>query len=421
MTITVMLRRLAATTFLGLLVIAAGSCGALDVSDPTAIEDAELDNASGAELLRKATLRTLYEANGWAAYESGLMADEFTYALRPSSPAIPLLDRRDSEAYGRYTLWHTARTTADVALPKLRRYAVTNARFGEVLAARGYATLKLAEDYCPGFPLHDVADYAVSHTPPLSTEEVLERALADFDSAVVYAVDSARILNLARVFRGRTLLGLGRFAEAATAVQEVPTDFRQNADHSSDFSQRNWVALVALGRQSGVSNLEGGVGLDFVDSDDPRLRVKSWGIAWDGVTTMYYPVAYAAYTAPMPLASGIEARLIEAEAALHGAGQWREILNALRATVPGLAPLDDPGTDSARVDLLFRERAFWLFGTGHRLPDLRRLISHYGRGSETVFPTGAYWMGGGYGTATSLPFDPALEQPHVPAVTGCTG
>jgi hypothetical protein len=39
---------------------------------------------------------------------------------------------------------------------------------------------------------------------------------------------------------------------------------------------------------------------------------------------------------------------------------------------------------------MFRERAFWLFMTGHRLGDLRRLIRQYGRGAETVFPTGAY-------------------------------
>jgi len=52
-------------------------------------------------------------------------------------------------------------------------------------------------------------------------------------------------------------------------------------------------------------------------------------------------------------------------------------LNALRADVnnnaasPRGAP--DPGTQVGREDLLFRERAFWLFATGHRLGDLRRL------------------------------------------------
>jgi len=70
------------------------------------------------------------------------------------------------------------------------------------------------------------------------------------------------------------------------------------------------------------------------------------------------------------------------------------------------------------VDLHFRERAFWLFATGHRLGDLRRLVQQYGRSSENVFPTGAYWRGGVYGTGTSLPL-PNDESTASPGVTGC--
>ena len=55
-----------------------------------------------------------------------------------------------------------------------------------------------------------------------------------------------------------------------------------------------------------------------------------------------------------------------------------------------LAPLTDPGTQAARVDLLFRERAFWMFGTGHRLGDMRRLVRQYSRAADTIYPRGAY-------------------------------
>ena len=43
-----------------------------------------------------------------------------------------------------------------------------------------------------------------------------------------------------------------------------------------------------------------------------------------------------------------------------------------------------------REDLMFRERAFWMFATGHRVGDLRRLSRQYGRDPETVWPTGPY-------------------------------
>ena len=91
-------------------------------------------------------------------------------------------------------------------------------------------------------------------------------------------------------------------------------------------------------------------------------------------------------------------------------------LNAARATVTGLTPLTDPGTDAARVDQIFRERAFWMFSTGHRTGDLRRLIRQYGRAANSVFPTGGWHKGGNYGGDVTLPV-PQAEQnnPNLPA------
>jgi hypothetical protein len=125
--------------------------------------------------------------------------------------------------------------------------------------------------------------------------------------------------------------------------------------------------------------------------------------------------------APTPLATGIEARLIEAEAALQANNPtWLTILNTLRASAisPAMAPLTDPGSAAARVDLLFRERAFWLFGTGHRLGDLRRLIRQYGRQAETVFPTGVYRQGRLYGPEVTVGIIRSTESRN-PYYQGC--
>ena len=125
------------------------------------------------------------------------------------------------------------------------------------------------------------------------------------------------------------------------------------------------------------------------------------------------------------LTSGIEARLIEAEAALAIGGGWLAILNTLRAdvanlmapqiddyadavsvlTVATLADLVDPITPAARVDMLFQERAFWLFGTGHRLGDLRRLINQYSRTEASVYPSGDYHKGGLHGSDVAFPIE----------------
>jgi hypothetical protein len=90
----------------------------------------------------------------------------------------------------------------------------------------------------------------------------------------------------------------------------------------------------------------------------------------------------------------------------------------------GLPSLVDPGTDSGRVSLQFRERAFWLFGTSTRLGDLRRLIRQYGRDQSTVFPVGPYVNGNNPNLATPIPsygMDVTLTlPPKVPTSTSAT-
>ncbi len=442
-----MTRRLVRGT---VLLLVMGGCGALDVSDPTAIEQTDVGSAKGAELLRRDALGKLYVAVSNATIKTGLISDELTgrataFILRDA------LDRRNSEEYEQVTViegtssvygsWQAVRHAATLAIPVIKANGAegaAQAHAGEMFAVRGFATLAIAENVCAGVPLHDVVDFNPVYGLPASTAQVFERALADGDSAVGYAADSIGILNLARIGRGRALLGLGRFAEAGAAAQSVPTTYILNAEFSATFNpnQPNMLGMLSepdFEKSVSVSDREGTNGLDFVTADDPRVQTSS--ITEYGITATV-PAKYLNRAAPIVMASGIEARLIEAEAMLQAGNEpaWLAQLNTLRTNgtqtdgvwnpgtggVTGLAPLADPGTDQARVDLLFRERAFWLFGTNHRLGDLRRLIDHYGRQPETVFPTGSYHQGGNYGTATSIPFPAALETPHNPSVTGCT-
>jgi hypothetical protein len=79
---------------------------------------------------------------------------------------------------------------------------------------------------------------------------------------------------------------------------------------------------------------------------------------------------------------------------------------------------------------MFRERAFWLYGTGTRLGDLRRLVRQYGRNQNTVYSVGPYPFSGAtgipgplgaYGTDVSLTLPTAaggLSDPN-PNYKGC--
>jgi len=141
----------------------------------------------------------------------------------------------------------------------------------------------------------------------------------------------------------------------------------------------------------------------------------------------YLSLLYKGQFDPLVLASGVDARLYEAEAKLQAndiAGMMT-ILNALRAAqptigvtaVPVLPPLATPANATDATSLLFREKAFWTFGRGQRLPDLRRLVRQYGRTDDQVFPTGLYFKGGNYGTDENFPV-PSSEQVN-PLFTGC--
>ncbi|MEP6689564.1 MAG: hypothetical protein ABJD07_00330, partial [Gemmatimonadaceae bacterium] len=193
-------------------------------------------------------------------------------------------------------------------------------------------------------------------------------------------------------------------------------------------------ALTASVARFGVANVEGGNGLPFQSEGnaklvgfDPRvadtLRRSSSGsaVGFDGATPQWIQLKYPLRTSSVVIADGVEARLIEAEAALKtpDAAAALVILNAVRSNASLLAqrgyaagsllPLTLQGTTAGQTDQLFKERAYWLFLTAHRLGDMRRLIRQYGRGSESVFPTGNYFKGSTYGTDVSSPI-PQAEQ-----------
>jgi hypothetical protein len=120
--------------------------------------------------------------------------------------------------------------------------------------------------------------------------------------------------------------------------------------------------------------------------------------------------------------------LIEAEAKLQtDVPGMMTILNALRASpqtlgplsVPVMPALTTPATKDLAISLFFREKAFWQFGRGMRLGDLRRLIRQYARTEDTVFPTGKFHKAGGssYGTDVNLPVTDNERQN--PNFAGC--
>jgi len=436
------------------LVAACSTDAVLEVQDPDVINPEQITTPGGAEALRRGALSRFVNAtSGGESFFllGGLLADEFrsgdTFNERNEA------DRRNvqtsnANVRAAFRFAYRARISAQQTIEALRAFELEPWKIAEMYVVMAYIENMLAEDACSGIPLSDAKGTAVVYGAPQATAQVFEVALAHADSALRevtgVGADVERVRHAAAVLRARILLNLDRPADAAAAAASVPTDFAWNNEHSTTtFANGVWSLNNSAGRWI-LSNGEGPNTIDFATAGDPRVPACR-GIG--GVTTgaealpdcatgvalrafdasartipFFVQLVWPTRESPVAVISGLEARLIEAEGALRAndVATFLAIHNALRARVSGLAPLSDPGAQAARVTLHFRERAFWLFGRGYRLGDMRRLVRQYDRPVSAVFPTGSWFKGGDFGGDVSLPIPQAEENnPEFPAGQAC--
>ena len=414
------------------------SCDSVvEVSDPDIVTPESLNSEAGIQTLRAGSLGDLAVAmSGSAAGHgattglivmSGLMADEYSYSgTFPTRREADTRNLQDinSDVNTIYGNLHRSRTGAETTVDLLADFGGNPEIESEMQSVTGYAYVMFAETFCGGVPFSKApADGGeLIYGEPLTTEQMFNQAISWFDQAIANAGSNDKLANLGRVGKARSLLGLGQMDAAAAEVAAIPTDFVYNIEQSDNSRrQENGIYIMStVRRQFSIADGKGGNGLMFRSSMDPRTP-------WDGGTefgqddiTLYYnQLKYDSSNVPVVLASGTEARLIEAEAAANAddATTVEDIHNALRATI-GLSDLDLSGISGDDLLLAhFSERAFWLFSTGHRLGDLRRLVDVYGMMPSNVFPWGPYFKGGEY--STNLKFLVPQSESNNPNYVGC--
>lgn len=460
-------RCLVALTFATTVTLAACHLGVTDVPDPSTIIDpgivqtqdgavglyrgsvTDFGNIFGGEPITQ--YANFFQRGYSFALADGFGSDQLGTELFDGTGDI-FVQRAVDPALGHditqpYSDLHTTRLNIDQAIGALRQYGKTTppSYLGELYALKGYIYIMFAELYCSGVPFSQAVyggDVVLGH--PQSTTQMLQSAEAQFDTAITIATDSARIRGLAYVGKARALLDLGQFADAATvaSVSNVPTTFTYDLGYVAG-KFPNYFNISTSGGFAGgpgslyMGNRLGGNGLDYAAAGDPDSPDPDPRVAWQPMSSPFeggsfpIPVRYITGDAPITLASGIEARLIDAEAALqaHDVSGWASILNDLRQTasdtpIPALtADSTTTAPDTLRENVMFRERAFWLYGTGHRFGDLRRLIRQYHRAFNTVFPIGVAFPGGSepsklyVNVANFVP--PQEEQTANPYYHGC--
>lgn len=406
-------------------------CGLLDTTRPDTIDPGALDNPTGATALYNGALADFILARDGDgdvatarfteghAIITGWLSDEFTLSSTPEGEQE--VDQRtvafetNTTVSGFYTQLHKARNEAEKGVVHLQRFSTDTTddpRIAELWALAGYTYLYFAEDFCDGVAYSTTNGSTVVSDTSRSRLETWALAQQRFDSALASPSLSPEIEYLARIGQARALINLdpNNRAAAAALVSGVPTSFSYVTEHSiAPATTRNAVFTWSQGKIISVENLAGGVGLPYHD-DTVRIKVDSILVGGevepglDLQTPQFYQGRFPDATSSIPVASGIEARLIEAENELANAayGAMNSILNTLRLGTT-LSPLPVPATQAEAEDQLFSERAYWLFGTGQRLEDMQRLVRQYGRNVDTVFPNGPYSKSGSYGTQVRLP------------------
>jgi hypothetical protein len=436
-----------------LAVAAAAGCkkdALLDVTDPDVLNPAEYTTPAGAVPLRIGVI-----ANFTSAFDGG--TDSFvtiTGNLADELLASDTFDGRltinarksveiNTEMEAVYRAMQRARTAAARAAATLAVSAPTPlSNRGELYMLLAYSELMLGEGWCPGVPFSSEDGTTTTFGQPLTTEQMFQAAVAHFDTALSLAETNARVLNGSKIGKGRTLMNLGKFAEAAAAVTGIPTNFVLTTSHTTNSNNNGpWSASTSGASRYRLMTNEGKNGLPFLGQTAAQDARINWSTSTrSGFSSQFSAqpnqAKFGQFTDGV-ISTGAEARLIDLESQLQAGTQAARDavfagLNSLRTggaaiggatgttliTVPALSG-SAPTTQDAAIDLLYKERAYWMWLTGHRLGDLRRLVRIYKRDSEAVFPTGTLTspLDGTYGTSTTItvPF----SERNNPNFKGC--
>jgi len=407
----------------------------LEPQNPGLVDPSAVNSPDAADALRIGALGSL--RNVTAGSESlwmygGLLTDEWKSSdtfLQRNETDQRAIQTNNGNINGAYNGIQQARGFIRDAIEQMDKYLPeAKGNRGELYFALGFIEMQMAEDFCNGIPLalsrNGLIDYSDPGYTPLTNAEVYVRAAAHLDSALTLAgaqtdAHSVAVKQAAQIGKARVLVDQGKFTEAAALVpaSAVPTSYQYLLSFAQTSGDNQiWSLNTNQGRYTVADSFDAsGViknAIPFLSAKDPRVPVadpKKKG--FDGQTNLFN--FNIQRSDPAPLVSGIDARLIEAEAKLSTgdfAGMMT-ILNALRTTVQtigslkttAMATLPTPASKDAATTLYFREKALWTFSRGQRLGDERRQVRQYGRSQDQVFPTGPFHKNGVYGIDVNLP------------------
>jgi hypothetical protein len=202
--------------------------------------------------------------------------------------------------------------------------------------------------------------------PALTPVQMLDSAIVRLQQAATIAgaitgAEATRILNTARVGLARAHLQKGDNAAALAAANLVPAAFVSSTVHVDDPQARGRLSNGVFVASSATTQIVAGL---YRALADPRVTFADAGInAQDGRNRLFRQTKYGSFTAPIRIASGLEARYIAAEAQLKINGNTAPALTLIgeRRTAGSQTAFTGTTTAAVLAELMDqRARDFWL-------------------------------------------------------------
>ncbi len=350
-----------------------------DVVNPGRVQEVFLFETEAQDAIVKGIGRAAAEAQNWVGYTGAAVTREIHPSGSTGSFGIQVewqngeLDYETIDTH--WNLSQRARWWGDDGIAKIMETgAEDQATLGEAYLWAGYAYRLLGENFC---------ESVIDGEAPGSRSVYHERAIARFDEAAATASGGARTAAVAA--RASVKAFTGDWAGAVSDASGVPDDFVFVMPYYPDRGDatRNRIQFASHNEPYKAHTVKFTKYEEYGRSDnnpdgDPRVSYRTTDETGDaavqccGQVPWWPQTKYADSGADIPLSTGAEMRLLEAEAMLVE-GNWRgamEKINALR-TAAGVAPAEAESATEAWTALKF-ERGVVLWLEGRRLGDLWR-------------------------------------------------
>lgn len=377
-----------ATARLAIVVVAAMSAVACDeffeVKNPNVIDASTVDPVADGAIFSRSALQTFASAYGSFIVYSAWFTDEArvgdTFPTRNEYGRRQVAEENTSTNGDVWFPLTRSIAQGEQVLEILGGVAGQELNLARAAMTSGFGLTLQGESFCQG----TMRGPGGEPGPLMTTQQLLETAVNRFDQAIAAAgaatgAEATNILNASRVGKGRALLQLGRGAEAAQAVAQVPAAFSYSLPFVDDAGNRGRLGNGVFFYSAGGSREAlvvpphyRDIGQDLTGNPanptgDPRIQFYDSGrFGQDNTLRLWSQLKYPSWAAPIRLASGLEARYIAAEGS-GNAGDILALVNERRA-VGG----EDPYAGDNPLGELVRQRQFDFWLEAKRIGDFRR-------------------------------------------------